>query len=310
MKLELVPINDIKDYEDNPKEGLGAAYKKALDKSLENFDWKGTLILTPRCDKYGGAALGERFGYDNKFIVADGNKRLERLKQSGYRWVLVIPGGHSDAHSTEELVAGILAGAEDVKDALKNQVRPGEKVAIGTVYGDLNTPARVMKFVLTFDRAKAKYDEGMVQTAIRDLIEVGEDPADLEALTTVKLAMVMDLISKEEVAASQKISDWKAEAKKAISEGREAPPSPESPEARLAEKKAARAQLRALVGPFSLSMDQQQKFGELMDELRNTIPEKLLKVLEMARDLGVADDIEFGAAIERAFRVHKEDLAA
>lgn len=287
--VELVPLAELREYPDNPKAPLGAAYQKALDTSLEEFEFKGALALTPRCNEEHAPLLARKYGADGCFIVADGNKRLDRIAAAGYRWVLVLPGQHSEAGGWKGFLNALATAPAVLKEG-RRKVPPGEKVALGFVYSDLNTPARLKKFALAFDRARAKYDEDIVQRQLRELLDEGEEQELVLNLAAVKLATVADVIAQER------------------QEAEASAPGVKTAEQIVAERKALRAQLREMVGPFSLTQEQHGKFLELMRELRGTIPERLLHLLEKAKELGVEDDLLFGHAIERAYAIHKQDL--
>lgn len=290
--VELVPLSELREYPDNPKAPLGAAYKKALDTSLEEFEFKGALALTPRCDEEHAPLLARKYGADGCFIVADGNKRLDRIAAAGYRWVLVLPGQHSDAEGWSGFLNDVATAAPSALEEGRRKVRSGEKVAVGFVYSDLDTPTRLKKFALTFDRARAKYDEEIVQRQLRELLDDGEEREVVLNLAAVKLATVAEVVAqeREEAAASM--------------------PGVKPLDQIVAERKALRAQQRQLIGPFYITQEQYGKYLVLMKNVEGTVPERVLHILEEANRpaAGVKDDLLFGHAIERAYAIHMQDL--
>jgi hypothetical protein len=290
--VELVPLSKLREYPENPKAPLGAAYKKALDTSLEEFEFKGALSLTPRCDEEHAPLLAHKYGADGCFIVADGNKRLDRIAAAGYRWVLALPGQHSSTGGLEGFLDALATAGTAPVDHYRSKVRAGEKVALGFVYADLNTPTQLKKFALTFDRARAKYDEEIVQRQLRELLDEGEERKVLLNLATVKLSTVSDVIEQERKEAAASV------------------PGTKTAEQVAAERKILRAQQREMIGPFFLTQEQHAKYLVLMKAVRGTVPPWVLPILEMALAMksGVEDDLLFGHAIERAYAIHQQEL--
>lgn len=193
---ELVLLaHDVRGFDENLKQRMGKDFCASLDASVTNAGFAGSMVLTPRCSAATAPALALLYGDDNRYIMADGNARLERIQGLGYRWALVFPQpDEDDADGTTAALQAIVAAGPGLLDALRSKVRPGEKVAFGRVNPRLTTPEQLKLFVLGFDRARAKYDENLVASTVEELIAKAIDPKLVLTLTVQKSAAISKVL--------------------------------------------------------------------------------------------------------------------
>lgn len=287
--VELVPLTDLRDFPDNPKDELGAQYDKALKTSIKTFKFSGSLVLTPRLDLDAVPELAGYYGADNKYMMADGNKRLERLGALGYRWVLVFPQPtEDDGDATATVIERIVGAGPELLRQLR-KVKQGEMIAQGRVNPRLTTPEALKKFVLAYDRGRARYNEGMVQSTIDELIAKGE-PVDL----------IMDLAAVKQ-AAMRSVLETSARDDDENSSGE-----PRDLAKLVADRKKAREDaLRFPVGPFFLTKDALEHYERLTEKVKALAQGgregRLLGILAKAVEAGAEEDVLMEAAIERAW---------
>lgn len=287
---ELVPLSDLRDFPENPKEGLGAAYDTALKTSIEKFGFKGAMVLTPRVNRGEAPELADLYGDDGKYMVADGNKRLERLGDLGFQSVLVLPGLDSATGGLD--MAGMLASVGVLK-SYEARTQAGEKVALAVSYPDLNSPKQVKLFVLGYDRARARFDEGQVQTTIEEMIAIGEDPDLLRRLSAQNQASIRDILKRDE----REQAEAEEAARRAGLTGPE----------KIAEKKKEKEAALRFPHYLSFTVDGEKLYQEMLGEVKASIqpgPDgRFLAILEKARKYDVEEDVLSEIALERAWAV-------
>lgn len=212
---ELRLIDDVRFFDDNLKQRLGKDFASALDASIEDAGFSGSMVLTPPCDEEHAPELAAAYGSNGRHIAADGNARLERIKELGYRWILIIPQPEEDdAANTAAVVRAILAAGDALLETLTTKVRGGEKIAFGRVNPRLVTPDRVLRFVLGYDRGRAKYDENLVQSAIEELIKRRPESRDLVwRLSVQKQSLVKKVLDADKQAERERREAEEREAK-------------------------------------------------------------------------------------------------
>jgi len=284
--IQLVAIAEaFKPLDHNPKAKMGAAYQHALDASLDEFGMTAAMVVTPRCDDE-HQALAYSYGADGKHVVADGNTRLERLVENGFRRAIVFPGKIVDGKFVGLDYESVLAGGPAATATLAEYataVAGGEKIATAVCNPLLVSPAAIKKFVLTFDRSRAKYDEGMAQELVRQLIEDhGEKEDAVLRLAAIRREQVKQTLEKERAARD--------------AAGRDAP---KPVEALLAERRAQKqAAVRVSVGPFLLTVEQSRELRDLMDSFRGKVQaDRFLQVWREAKELGVDEDALLALAV-------------
>lgn len=185
--IEIVPIEQLALYVDNPKAKAGNKYQRALDTMLQRYGQVGAVTLSPRCSRDDAPALFDKFGATcgGRYIVADGNLRRDTLARLGWTHALVLP-GPDRPEGDPGLMEKFASAPRDVRDRYRALVGGGAKVALGIVYPFLDTPAELAQFTLGFDRARRGYDETVVQR-LRDWL-ITEARADANLVATISVS--------------------------------------------------------------------------------------------------------------------------